>query len=112
MVRWLIVLGLWWCSAAVSAAEKDWGPIDQRTREWFRNAAGPYGVCCDQRDGVPTDWEIRADGYYVPVPWMPSGQWVRVDPRFIVSGNPTDVAIIWYTTARDGIRCFAPGGGF
>jgi hypothetical protein len=109
---WLLILLLLLSAVAPAVAKKgDWGVVDPRTRMWFENARGSLGLCCDERDGMATDWEIRVDGYYVPVPWQPGGPWFRVPDDVIVKGNPTATAVIWFTVAGDRIRCFAPGPG-
>lgn len=118
MNKYIIILSLITTSALAAGNADQWKNIDPATREWFRDlkAPGAYVHCCDIADGHRTDWEIRPDGYYVPVPWMPKGKeyWVKVPPETIIydSGNPTGDAVIWYTTAVDSIRCFVPGGGF
>jgi len=107
-VWWLLILLL--LVAPAVSKKGDWGNVDPQTRMWFENARGPFGLCCDQKDGTPTDWEIRVDGYYVPAPWRPAGDWERVPEDTIVKGNPTATAVIWYDW-RGSIRCFAPGPG-
>ena len=108
-MRWLLIFLI---STTPALAKKgDWGNVDPKVKTWFENARGAFGLCCDEKDGTPTDWDIRSDGYYVPVPWRPSGDWERVPENVIVKGNPTATAVIWFTTATDRIRCFAPGPG-
>lgn len=78
-------------------------------RQWFQQ--GKIAACCSEADGKATDWEIRVDGYYVPVPW--ADHWIRVpdDALVLNQGNLTGQAIIWYQPGGAAIRCFIPGGG-
>lgn len=106
----------------------EWDNIPENQRTWFRNVHSPQGVpCCDIADGHRTDWEQRADGYYVPVPQCVELDikcaWLKVPPEAVVqnAGNPTGDAVIWYVDygqygssyngQRYFIRCFVPGNG-
>jgi len=87
--------------------------IPDNVRSWFKSVRSPNGVpCCDVSDGHYTTYDIRNDGYWVPI----EGEWRKVPPESIVhnAGNPVGEAIVWYV--RQGadtyyIRCFVPGGG-
>jgi hypothetical protein len=87
--------------------------VDPNVRSWFKSVRSPHGVpCCDIADGHRTSYDMRPDGYYVPI----EGQWRPVPPEAIVynAGNPVGEAVVWYV--RQGpdsvyIRCFVPGGG-
>jgi hypothetical protein len=93
-----------------------WGEVPDHVRSWFKNVRAPNGVpCCDIADGHRTDYDIRADGYWIPNPAAPQ-EWMPVPPEAVVynAGNPVGEAVVWYV--RQGsdaiyIRCFVPGGG-
>lgn len=85
----------------------------EQVRSWFKSVRSPHDVpCCDISDGHRTAYDIRSDGYWVPI----EGEWRQVPPDAIVynAGNPVGEAVVWYV--RQGvntfyIRCFVPGGG-
>jgi hypothetical protein len=108
-MRWLLAFLI---STTPALAKKgDWGNVDPKVKMWFENATSPKGfLCCSERDGTSTDWEIKPDGFYIPAPWL-DGQWIRVPDEAVVLGNPTATAIVWYYTNGTGVRCFAPGPG-
>jgi hypothetical protein len=86
--------------------------VPDSVRAWFKNVRSPKGVpCCDVADGHRTDYDIRHDGYWVPI----DGEWQAVPEEAVVrdAGNPVGEAIVWYTqyNGRTFIRCFVPGGG-
>jgi hypothetical protein len=93
-----------------------WGEVPDHVRSWFKNVRAPNGVpCCDIADGHRTDYDIRADGYWIPNPAAPQ-DWMPIPPEAVVynAGNPVGEAVVWYV--RQGpdaiyIRCFVPGGG-
>lgn len=83
-------------------------------RQWFRGVRSPNGVpCCDIADGHRTDYELRDDGYWVPL----GGEMRHVPPEAVVRiPNPVGEAIVWYRDYGDPvpdsdryfIRCFVP----
>jgi hypothetical protein len=87
--------------------------VPDNVRSWFKSVRSPHGVpCCDIADGHRTDYDIRPDGYWIPI----AGEMRHVPPEAIVynAGNPVGEAVVWYV--RQGannyyIRCFVPGGG-
>jgi hypothetical protein len=87
--------------------------VPDNVRSWFKSIRSPHGVpCCDIADGHRTDYDMRPDGYWVPI----AGEMRHVPPEAIVynAGNPVGEAVVWYV--RQGantyyIRCFVPGGG-
>jgi len=93
-----------------------WGEVPDHVRSWFKNVRAPNGVpCCDIADGHRTDYDIRADGYWIPNPAAPQ-DWMPIPPEAVVynAGNPVGEDVVWYV--RQGpdaiyIRCFVPGGG-
>ncbi len=107
----LASLSLW----TVGAAAMDRGQFEsvpENVRTWFKNVRSPHGVpCCDIADGHRTDYQMRSDGYWVPI----DGEWMPVPPEAIVenAGNPVGQAVVWYShfNERVFIRCFVPGGG-
>ena len=79
----------------------------------------PNGVpCCDLADGHRTDYDIRADRYWIPNPAI-AGEWIAVPPEAVVhnAGNPVGEAVVWYVILNASgrpdvyVRCFVPGGG-
>ena len=103
-------------SPAFAIDNGQYNNVDPKVRQWFDSVKVPNSnrSCCSIADGHRTDWEIRPDGFYVPVPWQPKGReyWVLVPPEAIVrnAGNPTGDAVIWYMPTNL-IRCFVPGDG-
>jgi len=94
----------------------EWGPDimnDPAKRGWFRGVHSPHGVpCCDVADGHRTSYDIRSDGYWVPI----DGEWRKVPDDSIVynAGNPVGEAVVWWVKQGENtyyIRCFVPGGG-
>jgi hypothetical protein len=88
--------------------------VPDNVRSWFKSVRSPHGVpCCDIADGHRTQYDIRSDGYWVPI----EGQWRPVPAEAIVynAGNPVGEAVVWYVPQGANnyyIRCFVPGGGF
>ena len=84
--------------------------VDPSTRQWFESVRSQHGVpCCSIADGHRTDYELRSDGYWVPI----EGEMVHVPAEAVVrnAGNPFDTGVVWYV--RQGpnqlhIRCFVP----
>jgi hypothetical protein len=97
--------------AAVAFDNGQYNDVPANVRTWFRNVHSPQGVpCCDIADGHRTDFEMRSDGYWVPI----EGEWRHVPSEAIVqnAGNPTGEAVVWYVSQGGGkyfIRCFVPG---
>lgn len=87
--------------------------IPDNIRQWFKDVRSPHGVpCCDISDGHRTSYDIRSDGYWVPI----EGEWLLVPPEAVVynAGNPVGEAIVWYVKQGNSayyIRCFVPGSG-
>jgi hypothetical protein len=110
----LAVALLW--APAFAFDNGQWSNVPDHVRSWFKSVRSPNGVpCCDISDGHRTDYDIRPDGYYVPVPWKPPGKenWIPVPPEVVLhnAGNPVGDAVIWYVESSQYIRCFVPGGG-
>jgi hypothetical protein len=93
-----------------------WGDVPDHVRSWFKSVRAPNGVpYCDIADGHRTDFDIRADGYWIPNPAAPQ-EWMPVPTEAVVynAGNPVGEAVVWYVLQGPGavfIRCFVPGGG-
>jgi hypothetical protein len=112
----LIMLGI---HAAFGADNGQIPPnVPDNVRAWFKAVKSPSGVpCCDIADGHRTDYEIRGDGYWVPL----GGEMRHVPPEAVIknAGNPVGEAIVWYRDYGEAvndpdrwyIRCFVPGGG-
>ncbi len=87
--------------------------VPDNIRSWFKAVRSPHGVpCCDIADGHRTSYDMRSDGYWVPI----EGKWRQVPPEAIVydAGNPVGEAVVWYVSQGADmvyIRCFVPGGG-
>jgi hypothetical protein len=90
--------------------------VSPAVRQWFRDVHSPAGmVCCDVADGHLTDYDIRPDGYWVPI----EGRMWHVPPQAVIkdSKNPFLTGVVWWRRDTDGnfvsyyIRCFTPGGG-
>ena len=117
MIRIVLALLALIASVASPASAADNGQIPPNVpdsvREWFRGVRSPHGVpCCDISDGHRTAYDIRSDGYWVPI----EGEWRPVPPEAVVynAGNPVGEAVVWYIRQGSNafyIRCFVPGGG-
>jgi hypothetical protein len=86
--------------------------VPDNVRAWFKSVKSPKGVpCCDIADGHRTDYDIRTNGFWVPI----EGVWMHVPEDAIIrdAGNPVGEAIVWYVHHRGAIviSCFVPGGG-
>jgi hypothetical protein len=95
------------------------GDVPDNVRAWFKNVRSPNGIqCCDLADGHRTDYDIRADRYWIPNPAIP-GEWIAVPPEAVVhnAGNPVGEAVVWYAILNASgrpdvyVRCFVPGDG-
>lgn len=107
--------------APVAARETTPGQYDNvpdSVRQWFKAQKAPSGVsCCDIGDGFNTEWVIRGDKYFVPVPGYPNDPWVEVPDNTIITGhgNPNGNAVVWWAPALNSeghpffVRCFVPG---
>ena len=100
--------------AAVKAFDNgQWGDVPDNVRSWFKGVKSPNGVpCCDTSDGHRTDYEIRSDGFWVPI----AGEMRHVPPEAVVynAGNPVGEAIVWWVRQGENvyhIRCFVAAGG-
>jgi hypothetical protein len=99
--------------AALAFDNGQYKDVPDNIRSWFKSVRSPHGVpCCDISDGHRTDYDMRPDGYWVPI----EGKWQQVPPESIVynAGNPVGEAVVWYVrqgTSTYYIRCFVPGGG-
>jgi hypothetical protein len=88
--------------------------MDPKIKRWFEGVRSPHGVpCCSAADGHLTDYDIKTDGYWVPI----AGEWRPVPAEAVVynAGNPVGMAVVWYVKQdvnKYYIRCFVPGGGF
>lgn len=106
-----VVIGL--PCAAPAFDNGQYNDISDNVRSWFKNVRSPHGVpCCDIADGHRTQYDIRSDGYWVPI----EGEWRPVPAEAIVynAGNPVGEAVVWYVPQGPNkyyIRCFVPGGG-
>lgn len=116
MVALVIVAVIGLCAIAQWARAEDRGQFDDipdNVRSWFKSVRSPHGVpCCDVADGYRTAYDIRSDGYWVPI----EGVWQHVPPEAVVynAGNPVGEAVVWYVKQGEAswyIRCFVPGGG-
>src|SRR5215475_14741722 len=113
-MRILILISI--CVLSVPSRAFDNGQytdVPDHIRSWFKSVRSPHGVpCCDIADRHRTDYDMRPDGYWVPI----KGEWRRVPPEAIVynAGNPVGEAVVWYVQQGANtyyIRCFVPGGG-
>lgn len=106
----------------MSIANAEWAKVADRwekyhlsaqQQKWFTNLSGSWGHCCDVADGYPADdWERRQDDDGTIHYWAEmDGKWWKVPDANVIlhEGNPVGVPVIWFTTAKDGIRCFVPG---
>ena len=114
IVRGVLIAALSSLSYAAAAFDNgQYNNVPDNIRSWFKGVRSPHGVpCCDIADGHRTDYDMRSDGYWVPI----EGKWQHVPPESIVytAGNPVGDAVVWYVqqgTNSYYIRCFVPGGG-
>ncbi|HKD31488.1 MAG TPA: hypothetical protein VKC66_36995 [Xanthobacteraceae bacterium] len=115
-------IGLLISTAAGAFDNGQWNDVPDHVRSWFKSLRSPAGLlCCGVADGHRTAWEIRREGYFIPNPIDPAGEWVQVPPGAVVhnAGNPVGEAIVWWNAVpvddddETGIfiRCFVPGDG-
>jgi hypothetical protein len=109
---WLFALLACWSAGAAAMDNGQYENVPPHIRDWFKGVRSPHGIpCCDIADGHRTDYDVRTDGYWVPI----DGQWMPVPPEAVVqnAGNPVGEAVVWYSQLREKtfIRCFVPGGG-
>jgi hypothetical protein len=114
MMRSLFIAAITSVSYAALAFDNgQYNEVPDSVRSWFKSVRSPHGVpCCDISDGHRTSYDIRSDGYWVPI----EGEWRPVPPEAIVynAGNPVGEAVVWYVRQGSNafyIRCFVPGGG-
>ena len=103
----VVLLSLPVVSQAVDNGQ--YGNVDPKIRSWFEGVRSPHGVpCCSMADGHETVYDIRNDGYWVPI----EGEWLQVPPESIVhTTNPNGSAIVWWVKQGNStiyIRCFVP----
>ena len=89
--------------------------VDPELHAWFERQHSVTGAwCCDISDGqmlADDEWRVVGEHYEVRI----LGMWLGVGPsqlRDPAGGpNPTEHAVVWYTTTEYGVRiyCFAPG---
>ena len=108
----MVVSILTWSLPVRATDQGQYGNVPDHIRSWFKSVQSPKGVpCCDIADGHRTDYNMRADEYWVPI----DGEWLPVPAETIVynAGNPVGEAIVWYAkyNGKVYIRCFVPGGG-
>lgn len=117
----VLLLSLASCSQPAFARDVtgEWHNAPDNVRAWAKAVRSPRGVpCCDIADGHKTDYEIRNDGYWIPIPEAPPSKenWMLVPTEAIVSnaGNPVGEAVVWWvrqSPTQIYVRCFVPGGG-
>jgi hypothetical protein len=120
----VILLLLLLVAPALSFDNGQYQNVDPKIRSWFESIKSPNGgPCCSIADGHPTDYEHRADGYWIPTPELPASHenWMKVPPESIVYSkeNPVGMAVVWYVPYRNAppngptvqwyIRCFIAG---
>lgn len=100
-----VIVGL---MPAHSALARDNGQYAQSPlKPWFDSLHSAKGYCCSDADGRDTEYDARADGYYVPK----DGTWIRVpDEALITEPNRAGRPMVWFDP-RGNIRCFIPGAG-
>ena len=114
IMRGMIIAALSCVPFAAAAFDNgQYNNVPDNIRSWFKSVRSPHGVpCCDVADGHRTEYDMRSDGYWVPI----EGEWHHVPSEAVVhnAGNPVGEAVVWWV--RQGgntlyIRCFVPGGG-
>jgi hypothetical protein len=104
----VVVLGVYLCLVAGSAAARPPPNADMSLAPWFQGLRQPgTGMsCCSMADCRQTDFRIAGSHYEA----MVEGEWQQVPPATILerSDNPTGRAVVCYTPAR-GIMCFIRG---
>jgi hypothetical protein len=112
MWKLAVVLGLLLTVPAYAIDNGQYENVPPHIRQWFETAKNKAGVpCCSIADGMPTEFDLREGGYWVPNPGNPAAPWVQVPPEAIINhpGNPTGTAVIWWASSYTFIRCFVPG---
>ena len=112
MTRIILAAAITLLMGAGFARAVDRGQFDdvpEDIRAWFKGVVSPSGVpCCDISDGHRTSYEVRGDGYWVPI----EGLWWPVPARAVIRdrGNPVGEAVVWYVRLHGGIviNCFVP----
>jgi len=81
-LRGLLIASLAGLPIAAQALDNgQYGGVPDNVRSWFKSVRSPHGVpCCDISDGHRTAFDMRPDGYYVPI----EGEWRQVPPEAIV----------------------------
>jgi hypothetical protein len=113
-----LCIGATFSHAAWDRVAQEWEPyrLNESQRQWFKSVRPkrPGPACCDIADGHPTKQDRRADGYYIPNPFHPDWDWVKVpdDAMTTPGSNPIGVATVWFGAQNDDgtpfIRCFVP----
>jgi hypothetical protein len=114
IMRGMIIVALSTISLTAAAFDNgQYNDVPDSIRSWFKGVRSPHGVpCCDIADGHRTSYDIRNDGFWVPI----EGEWRHVPPEAIVynAGNPVGEAVVWWVRQSGNtvyIRCFVPGSG-
>ena len=99
---------------SVSAHAKDhgqWGKnVSPELRAWFNSVTTSNGEkCCDDSDGYPVDYEMRADNHY----WVYfHHEWLCVPDNVVRRnyGNPVGQGVAWFREFEGVlvINCFVP----
>ena len=105
-------------TASLAVDNGQFKDVPENIKSWFKSIKSPNGVpCCDISDGHRTQWDIRQDDYWIPVP-LNEQEWIKIPKEAIVynAGNPTGDAVVWWTPLSTNpggvyIRCFVSGSG-
>jgi hypothetical protein len=85
---------------------------DPAFAQWFQSLIRPDGMgyCCSQKDCDVAEYEIRDGAYWVRNEFT-SGQFLPVDPRFILEryDNPTGKIVICVIGGQ--VRCLVRASG-
>jgi hypothetical protein len=122
-LRGLLIASLAGLPIAAQALDNgQYGGVPDNVRSWFKSVRSPHGVpCCDISDGHRTAFDMRPDGYYVPIEgeWRPrpsctmpvtpsvrrwSGMYARVPTRFTSAASCP-------AAACDGLTAFSGSVG-
>ena len=73
IMRGALIAALSSLPQAASAFDNgQYNDVPDHIRSWFKSVRSPHGVpCCDISDGHRTAYDIRSDGYWVPI----EGEW-------------------------------------
>ena len=75
---------------AVATDQGQYGNVPDNIRSWFKSVMSPKGVpCCDVADGHRTDYNMRADEYWVPI----DGEWTPVPAEALPDTSPPDETV-------------------